>query len=337
MEEIKIIEEKGMIGKDGKINYSIEIVGGIGKHVMASSFIKWINEKYPKSKLTVISAYPEIFEYNPRIYRNLRLGQPYLFEDYIKGTDYRVGEPYKLQEYYRDKNKKHLMEVFPKAYGFNECNQNPKSEIYLTKGEEMDGYVYNKQNFPLITFQPFGGLPIGVEANRMKMDSAQRDIPPIMANKIVEILTSNGFKVLQIRTPSEPILPNTIQLNLPFRNLLPISKFALGNIGIDSSMMHTAACFKKPQLIFWGNTHKDNLGYEGDGIFNIYKECGMKCRPHCQLMDNESIFPYKDKDEDKLFDYTDEEIEEYVMKFVNFIKKEMKKLGVGNLIPQIKK
>ncbi|HEY0090415.1 MAG TPA: hypothetical protein VGB37_16315 [Candidatus Lokiarchaeia archaeon] len=302
------------------MNYTTEITGGIGKHILATSFIKWLNEKYPKSKLIVVSAYPEIFEYNPRIFRNLRIDQPYLFEDYIKDSDFRTGEVYNLIEYYQEKDKKHLMNLFPKAYGFNKYNENPEMEIYLTKGEEVDGDVYNKQNFPLITFQPFGGLPPGVQYNRMKVDTSERDMPMGLAIKIVQILNLNGFKVLQIRGPSEPMIPNTLQLNLPFRNLLPISKYSLGHIGIDSCFMHTAACFKKPQLIFWGNTHKDNLGYEGEGIFNAYNKYCMKCRPHIQLPDREGLFPFKDKNENLFFKYTDGEIEKYVSQFINFIR-----------------
>jgi len=311
------------------MNYVIEITGGIGKHIMATSFIKWLNEKYPKNKITVISAYPEIFEYNPRIYRNLRLGQPYLFEDYIKNNDFRKGEPYQLVEYYRENNKKHLMNVFPKAYGFNKLNENPETEIYLTKGEEMDGKIYNQQNSPLITFQAIGGLPPGMQPNRFKIDLNQRDMIPQLAMKIVQFLISKGFKILQIRGPTEPPIPGTLQLQVPFRNILPILKYSVGHVGIDSSGMHGAAIFKKPQLIFWGGTHVDNLGYKYDGVFNVWKKCGMHCRPHLQVHDQEGLFPYKDKMEGFEFDYTDREIENHLNKFLEFLdtKKILNKTG----------
>ena len=287
---------------------------------MATSFIKWLNEKFPDKKINVISAYPEIFEYNPRIHRNLRLGQPYLFEDYIKGGDFRRGEPYSVEEYYRDKDKKHLMEVFSKAYGFNEFNKKPQSELFLTKGEEMDGKVYNEQNKPLITFQSSGGLPPGAQPSRMKMDSSQRDMPLELAMKIVQSLIKNGFKVLQLRGPSEPPIPGTLQLQLPFRNIFPIIQHAVGHVGIDSSGMHAAGAFKKPMLIFWGGTHKDNLGYEYPGVLNVFNEQGMHCRPRLQVHDQAAMFPYKDKKEGFEFDYTDEEIEKYVSKFLEDIK-----------------
>lgn len=302
-----------------QMDYVIELSGGIGKHIMATSMIKFINEKYPTSKITVISPMPELFEYNPRVHRNLIMGQPYLFEDYIKGRDFRKGEPYNLYEYYREEDKMHLMKVYPKAYGFD-YNENPESEIYLTKGEEMDGKVFNEQNPNLLTFQCFGGLPQGANYSKDKVDSDQRDIPFEFACKIALLLAQKGFRLLQIRTQGERAVPNTMQINMPFRNLLPISKYSLGHVGIDSSMMHGAAVFKKPQLIFWGNTHKDNLGYNYDGVFNISNKYGMHCRPHLQVHDSLAIFPFKDKNEGKEFEYTNEELIIAVDNFVKHLK-----------------
>lgn len=302
------------------MDYILEMTGGIGKHIMASSFIKWLNEKYPDSKISIISAYPEIFEYNPRIFRNLRLGQPYLFEDYIKGRDLRRGEPYGMIEYYRSENKMHLNKVWPKAYGFNEYIDNPEMELYLTQGEEMDGKIFNEQNPNLLTLQAFGGLPPGAMYSKEKIDSSQRDMPYEFACKIVAMFLQRGFRILQIRNAGERPLPNTIQLQLPFRNVLPISKYSMGHIGIDSSMMHGAAVFKKPQLIFWGNTHKDNLGYFYEGVDNISNKYGMHCRPNLQVDDLAGIYPYKDKNEGKEFEYTDEELNQFVNNFISKLK-----------------
>lgn len=302
------------------MDYVIEITGGIGKHIMATSFIKWVNEKFPKSKITVVSAFPDIFEYNPRIYRNIHLSQPYLFEDYIKGKDYRTGEPYKLYEFYRETDKKHVMELYPKAYGFNEINENPESEIYLSKGEKANGEVFRQQNGDYITFQSFGGLINGMTPNRMKIDTSQRDMNFEFACKIVALFSDANIKVVQIRSQVERPIPGTIQLNVPFRDLIPISKYSLGHVGIDSSMMHAAAAVKKPQLIFWGGTHKDNFGYGGNAVFNISNKAGMHCRPHLQLPDRTAIFPFKDENDGKEFEYTNEELEKHVKDFIGFIK-----------------
>jgi hypothetical protein len=307
------------------MDYVLEITGGIGKHVMATSLIKWLNEKYPKKKITIVSAYPEIFEYNPRVHRNLHITQPYLFEDYIKGRDFRKGNPYELQEFYRAKNKKHLMEIFPKAYLFNRLNEQPESEIYLTKGEEMDGQMYCQQNGPLITLQALGGLPPGMSPNRMKVDSSQRDMPQKVAYKVTEMLLRNGFKVLQLRSKVEPIIPGCLQLDLPFRNIIPIVKNAVAHVGIDSSWMHVAGCFKKPMLTFWGGTHKDSFGYFHEGSFHAHTINAMHGRPYFAVHDISAMYPYKTKEDGFEFDYSEREIELHVQKLIDHLKGKVNK------------
>lgn len=302
------------------MNYVFDIKGGIGKHIAFTSFIRWFNEKYPKRKITVVSAYPEIFEHNPRIFRNLPMNQGYLFEDYIKGRDYRQGEPYQEYEFYREKNKKHICELWPKAYGFRSYDKEFHNEIFLTEGENMDGHMYCEQNKPLITFQPLGGLPPGAQPNRMKVDSTGRDIPLPIAMKIVQILNMKGFKVLQLRGPTERPLPGTLQLQLPFRNLLPIIKNAVGHIGIDSSFMHATAVWDKPQLIFWGQTHKDNFAYPYKKFMSVYREKGMHCRPHVGMPDNRGMYQYESENKGFEMDYTDKEIEQYIDKFLETLK-----------------
>lgn len=302
------------------MNYVFNIMGGIGKQIAFTSFIKWINEKYPKSKIIIISAYPEIFEHNPRIWRNLPMGQAYMFEDYIKGNDFRAGEVYQQYEFYREENKKNICELWPKAYGFNFYDKNPKTEIFLTEGENMDGRLFCEQNKPLITFQPLGGLPPGAQPNKMKVDSSGRDIPFPMAMKIVEILNKKGFRVLQLKGPTERPLPNTLQLSMPFRNLIPIVKYAVAHIGIDSSFMHAAAAFEKPQLIFWGQTHKDNFGYPYEKFMSVWREKGMHCRPHVGMPDNKGLYQYESENKGFEFDYLEKEIEIHINKFLETLK-----------------
>ena len=304
------------------MDFVIEVTGGIGKHIMATSLVKWINEKYPDSKIIVVSAYPEVFEMNPRVYRNLHLMQPYLFEDYIKGKDFRKGEPYSIIDYYRDENKKHLMYVMPKAYGFNEYNENPETELYLTKGDEEGGRIFNENNPRLLTIQVAGGVGPGMNGcNKDKIDNSQRDLEFQLSIKVTNELMRKGYRLLQIRTKQERELPGCIQLDTNFRNLFAISKYSKGHVGIDSSMMHTAASLKKPMLIFWGGTHMDNLGYKYDGVFNAYNDKAMHCRPHIQMHDRTVALPYFDKNNGREFEYSDKELREHIEKFISFLQK----------------
>lgn len=301
------------------MDYVIEITGGIGKQVMATSLIRWVNQKFPKNRIIVVSTHPEIFEYNPRIYRNLRIDQPYLFEDYIKDSDYRKGNPYELKEFYRSENKLHLMKIFPKAYGFNEIDKSPKSEIYLTKIEKSTGDIYCQQNKPLITLHAMGGFNPGQIQDKTKIESSQRDMPKKLVYKIVEILKRNGFNVLQLRTKEEPQIPGCLQLEQSFRDLMPIMKSATAHIGIDSSWMHVAGCFKKPMLTFWGGTHKDSFGYNHKGSFHAYTKDSMHGRPYFAVHDRAAMYPYKSASEGLEMNYTDKEVETYVKELLTYI------------------
>lgn len=298
--------------------------GGIGKHILATSMIRWAREKFPDKKIMVVSAYPEIFEYNPHIYRNLTLNQPYLFEDYIKNNDFRVGEPYSLHEYYRDADKMHITKLYPKAYGFNEYNENPQTEIFLTEGEKAEARQFLGIGAPVITIQASGGVAPGQDFGK-KIDSVQRDMPYAMGNLIVEEILRRGFRLLQVRSATEPELPRTIQLQARFRGFISIASQAVGHIGIDSSMMHATAVFKKPMLIFWSQTHVDNLGYTYPGVVNKWREGAMYGRPAIAMPDNAGTLPYRSQKEIEAWNYSRDEVIRAVEDFVREIGKTFQK------------
>ena len=80
--------------------YTLHLSGGIGKHIIATSFIRWLKEKEPDCKINTFSAWPEVFMHNPYINRNLHHNTSYAFDDYIQGTEFRTGEPYSFTPYF---------------------------------------------------------------------------------------------------------------------------------------------------------------------------------------------------------------------------------------------
>ena len=307
----------------------LQLGGGIGKAIMASSMIKWVNEKYPQRKITVISPWPEVFEYNPRVWRNLPMQQAYLFEDYIRGNDYRLGEPYNLEEYYRDEDKMHLMNVYPKAYRFEDYNEDPESEVYLNKGELKDSEVLKMQGPPVFTVQFTGGMPQGMQPKSPaeREDSNQRDMTPSMGQTVVNTLLKRGFRVIQVAQQHEPGLQGVQRFNLPFRRFMAMCPNIAGHIGIDSSMMHACGAFKTPQLIFFGQTHPDNLGYKYEGSFIKMKPKGGYYRPRPGMPDNAGIYPYRHKDEEVAMDWKPDEVATAVEEFIEWV--------IKNRIPEI--
>jgi hypothetical protein len=307
-------------------DFVIQLNGGIGKCICATSMIKWVNDKYPDRKITVISPWPELFEYNPRVWRNLPMNQAYLYEDYIKGKDYRIGDPYNLIEYYREEKKEHICELYPKAYGFEEKDKYFETEFYTTVGEENDSINFKNSGPPVFTIQFHGGIPQGQPVPQHKSDGTQRDMQVQLGTAITNKLRQKGFRVLQVAQQNEPAIPGALRMNLPFRRYICMIPQIVGHIGIDSSMMHGVATYKVPQLIFFGQTHKDNLGYKYDGFFAKHKKNAMYCRPHVGVPDNGGIYPYRDPAERTAMNWSLSELDKAVDEFIEYCGPRVQKL-----------
>jgi ADP-heptose:LPS heptosyltransferase len=300
-------------------NFSIVVKGGIGKHICATTLIRYIKENYPKSKINVLSAFPEVFHYNQKIYRNLHLATPYLFEDYVKGTKFIDADPYQQRDFYE--NRSHLSEVYPLAYGFPSKNKNIQPELFMSASELKTAKGFVENNKPLITLQTTGG---NQAKNQMRdpTDLTGRDLPQSVAEKIVEICKAEGYKILHIKLPQEYSLKDTIELNnLPFRRYIALIPFIRGHIGIDSAMMHAVAAFKKPGLIFWGSTDSNILGYPY--MTNKHREAcdtPMCTRPRFSMPDFKSEGKWVCPHNYACQQWTDEEITEATKTFLNSIK-----------------
>ena len=265
------------------MDYTIYINGGIGKHICATTLLRYIQTKDKDAKLIVISGFPEIFLHNPRVHRNLHHMTSYVFDDYVKGTDLRLGDPYSLIEYYD--GKEHINKLYPKSYRFEGMNEDLYPEIYLSPDELREAEDFATQSTkPIITFQPTGGNQ-RVGQVKDPRSFTGRDLTRQSAQRIVDSL-KDDYNVLHVRLPHEYALDNVKSIEWPFRKFITLIPFIRAHIGIDSVMMHAVAAFKKPGLIFWGNTNAHNLGYEH--FFNVYREkcptpmCG---RPHVGISD----------------------------------------------------
>lgn len=263
--------------------YTILISGGIGKHICATTMLRHIQEKEKDARITVISGYPEIFLFNPRVYRNLHHMAAYTFDDYIKGTEIRQGDPYSELDYYTQK--KHCSELYSFSYGFG-LNENIYPEIYLSEDELREAEdLFKQSKLPMITFQPTGG---NQQANNQSKDPRKfsgRDLSQDVAQQVVDSL-ADKYNIVQVALPHEYKLKGVKQFNLPFRRFIALIPFIKGHIGIDSAMMHAVASFNKPGLILWGNTNKACLGYKNFLNVNRSKCPTPMCgRPHVSLPD----------------------------------------------------
>lgn len=261
------------------MDYIINIQGGIGKVITATTFIRWLHNKFPDSKINVMSAWPEVFYQNPHIYRNLPFNTNYVYDDYVKDSEILFGEPYSCREYIN--KTKHISELWPKAMGFGEYNDNILPEIFISKTEYNEALkLIEKAPGNIITVQFQGGNQI-MNQNKEK-ENDQRNFPHDMAQLVVDKLKEAGYAVVHVRLPHEkPLAGAVVFNNMVFRAMISLLPHIVGHIGIDSSYMHAVAATDKPCTIFWQATNHNVLGYKHHtNIVNNQCPTPMCGRPH---------------------------------------------------------
>lgn len=230
----------------------IEINGGIGKNIMATAVIKNIKVQYPHLQLLVITAYPEVFLYNPDIYRVFKFGScPYFYNDYVKSQEciFFCEEPYRSKHYLNQKN--HLIQ------SWCETIQVPcvtgEMRVYVN-AQEINRVQNNiKTSKPILVFQPFGGLG-------EQQYCWNRDIPVSQAQEIVNKL-SEKYQVVQLYNNSHVKLNNCNNINWPLRDLFALLMLSDKVLGIDSFVQHFCAANRKQAVVCWITNNPIVFGY----------------------------------------------------------------------------
>ncbi|NDB86477.1 MAG: hypothetical protein EB127_27835, partial [Alphaproteobacteria bacterium] len=109
-------------------------------------------------------------------------------------------------------------------------------------------FVQNKmqKDGPVLLIQTSGG------AEKQGFPySWSRDLPPLLAQNIVNSVKDKFNKILHIRRDDQPALENTIQVTDNFRNLFCYITLADKILGIDSFVQHAAAAFNKKATVGW--------------------------------------------------------------------------------------
>jgi hypothetical protein len=233
------------------------ITGGLGKHVAATSVVNSFKKTFPDKRVVVSSAYPDVFDGNPNVYRSFDINKhQYFYDDYINGKEVEIfaQEPYK-QTSHITKNY-HLIDTWCDMIGISNTES---STIYPNfREKEIAKVVLNQyNNKPIIIFQPFGGL-----ANNIPYCWA-RDIHPDLAQIIVNEL-SDKYNVIHICNPNHPKLENCVRLDERYGPGVLFSLLGLSNrrILIDSCLQHAAASMGLKSMVIWGVTSPQQFGYD---------------------------------------------------------------------------
>ena len=231
-----------------------QISGGIGKNVIATAVVRAMNLKYPDHKIVILTAHPDIWINNPRIYRVIQFGQTsYLYDDYIRDKDTLIytHDPYGSPDaIYR---KKHLSQVWCELYGIEFAGEKPELYFTLLERDHVESFL-NKTK-PILVIQPFGG------AQTNNKYSWMRDIPPFLAQRIADEFRGD-YRIIQVKREDQIGLNGVEYLSNNPRILALSLMFSDKRILIDSYMQHAAAALELPSHVFWIGNSPTTFGYQ---------------------------------------------------------------------------
>jgi len=236
------------------MNIFFQIEGGLGKSIMGTAMVKAIKKKYKKSKLFVVTAYPDVFLNNPYVEQTFRSDQINgVYLKYIKDKEAKVfiEDPYRNSDFILEE--KHLFETWCKIYGLEYNGESP--ELYLTQ-PEIDYFTpFYKTDKPILAIQPNGG-PQKQGFNY----SWTRDIPETVVLKVINHF-KDKYSIVHIKRKDQKEYPNTLQALDGFRSIAILLQLSQKRFLIDSFTQHLAAALNKPSVVGWITTNPGVFGY----------------------------------------------------------------------------
>lgn len=232
-----------------------QVEGGVGKNISATAVVRSINKKYPEHKIVVVTAYPDIWVCNQRVYKVLQFGQTaYFYTDYIENKNSIIlnQEPYRHVDFvYR---RRHLVDIWCELCGVDFDGEQP--ELFFTNLElDFVANLLQKSN-PIFMIQAFGGAQ-----GQINKYSWARDIPPQIAQEVVNIMKKD-YRVIQIRREDQIGLEGVESLSLNIRHLILSLLLSDKRLLIDSMMQHAAAALGKSSTVLWVGNSPTVFGYK---------------------------------------------------------------------------
>jgi len=244
--------ENQSFATDNFIIFSIS--GGAGKNILATAVVKAMKAQYPDMNIVVLTAWKDVWMYNPYVYRSYNFqNSPYFYENYIKGKSNVIVfslDPYQTEEYIL--KKEHLIYTWCKLYGIQYNGEQP--ELFFNKREiefVQNTYVRNE---PILLIQTNGGA----DANNKY--SWMRDIPIGIAQQVAEQFRGE-VRLMHIRRDDQLPMKDVEQFKGGLRELFVLireSKYRLFN---DSVSQHASTALGKKATICWVKNDPQVLGY----------------------------------------------------------------------------
>ena len=236
------------------MNIIFQINGGIGKVIASTAVCASIKSKYPKSKLIVVSGYPDVFLGNKNVDRAYAFGQQsYFYQEYIENQEVIVFAHDPYLEINHIKQEEHLIETWCKLYDLPVIKNT--GELFLTQ-REIDffskKFVSDK---PIFLMQTNGG----VESDQKY--SWARDIPSYVVENVINEFKDN-YNIVHIRRDDQLQYDGTFGVSDTFRSLLVLIQLSEKRLLMDSFAEHAAAALNKPSTVLWVVNSPKVFGYD---------------------------------------------------------------------------
>ncbi|MBS1586694.1 MAG: FkbM family methyltransferase [Bacteroidetes bacterium] len=277
------------------MNIIFQIDGGIGKSIAASAVCKAIRKQYPKEKLIVITAYPEVFFCNPNIDRVLsHTNLNYFYQDFIEGQEVKIlaHNPYLDSAFVNEED--HLVKVWCEMCGIAYDGEMP--ELFLTDREWAFYSKDMRSEKPILLIQTNGGA-----ANQQNKYSWMRDIPISTAQQVVDAFTYD-YHVVHIRREDQLPLQNVTPVQMDFRALAVLIQLSSKRLFMDSFAQHAAAALGKPSVVCWIGNKPEQFGYDMHSNIlanepTIKPELRYSVYSRYNIGGNPTEFPYHSEEE----------------------------------------
>ena len=306
------------------------IDGGAGRAICAIPALEKYARLHPDEDWNIIiGGWDTLYFGNPLLQeRTYSMDVKGLFNNLIKDSQIVHPEPYTRWEYYNQQCS--LAEAFDKE--INETDDHSdlgKPNLYLCKGEEknaanMLASVKAKQSKDItIVIQPFG-RSARVD-NGDIIDDSTRSIEPHVYHQLVKKL-SQKYNIILMAEPDFVNLvsqddqisekPQGVDLRFWTAVIESVDYF----IGCDSVGQHMARAFDIPGTVIMGSTYASNVSYPD--YFNMIENKNVE-KVYSPIRITGFDNHLADRLNDKLMDFTEEEVDEIYKSIVKDIKDKM--------------
>ena len=240
------------------MNVIFEINGGLGKNIAATVVCSKIKQKYPQSKLIVVTFWKDVFLNNPHVDVCVSGGEETEFyEKYVENQEtlFIVGDPYLTNNYLNQS--KHLIQSWLDLIGEEYKEELP--ELYFTTQEKQYYTQLFKTPKPLFLIHPNGG---SIHQSQPNMDKYNwtRDIPPNVVQNIIDS-HKDEYTVGIIRTENQIKYNNCVDVVEKWRMVAIGLKISKKRLLIDSSFQHIATALGLKSTVLWNVTKPNVFGY----------------------------------------------------------------------------